>query len=452
MIRAVTFTLLQLMARKAECLRRASQPTRPMRSLAIIFIVIALPARAQQGATLSKGYQFSGTGQPSQVFSDQFSNSCSSGSQNPYAGMNPLICKGVQGPADTAGRCSLKGMRLLHQYGNTCYYCQPLNPPIQGIIVPMDQLGPANQQGFRCGIDEADPKCYAVCMGGRRYVPPSQSPPTSTGRQAAGGCTPPDNLSIADRARWYQENVLSGRVRCKGAYDPCDNPSAPAWCTDKGQTVYTGEPARPGAAGQAGNGGPGDPGGREASTDTCQEKPPETGTDRITGQLLSAEWEQWCLAWQELFTAKVVDTLSKKYGARFYKDYKQIYFQFRATAVQYRSDGLFGLEGGRAVGQYPKEYMQLQSEFDSDAWAALRSLQSDLNNSPKTREKLKFPAGSQYSPKSKNQTTTIGFPGQLPCTFLIYIRPPSNLKDAGCPYPEPGSSSDTSSPFNERNF
>jgi hypothetical protein len=131
------------------------------------------------------------------------------------------------------GRCSLKGMKLLHQYGDTCYYCQAINPPIQGVIVPMDQLASANQQGFRCDIDEADPKCYAVCMGGGKYVPPTSTPSKQITGSAGGGCIPADNLSPAERANWYQQNVPSGRIRCPGAYDPCANPSAPAWCATK---------------------------------------------------------------------------------------------------------------------------------------------------------------------------------------------------------------------------
>lgn len=47
---------------------------------------------------------------------------------------------------------------------------------------------------------------------------------------SAQRCIPPDNLSPADRARWYQENVLSGHIRCKGAYNPCNNVDAPSWC------------------------------------------------------------------------------------------------------------------------------------------------------------------------------------------------------------------------------
>jgi hypothetical protein len=63
--------------------------------MALLLLLVATSVEAQQGASLGQGYEFSGTGQPSQVFSDQFSSTCSSGSANPYAGMNPLMCKGV---------------------------------------------------------------------------------------------------------------------------------------------------------------------------------------------------------------------------------------------------------------------------------------------------------------------------------------------------------------------
>ncbi|MGH8014128.1 MAG: neutral zinc metallopeptidase [Candidatus Binataceae bacterium] len=165
------------------------------------------------------------------TYSDQFSTNCSSGNASPYAGMDPLTCYGVMMPTASNGACiGARGWRLLHQAGNTCYFCQPINPPTNGIIVPLDELNLARQQGFVCGVDQADPNCMAVCTGGRQappYVPPRQPPVVSSG---GGGCTPPDYLTPEQRAEWYQENVLSGKIRCPGSYNPCDNPDAPAWC------------------------------------------------------------------------------------------------------------------------------------------------------------------------------------------------------------------------------
>jgi hypothetical protein len=54
------------------------------------------------------------------TYSDQFSNSCRDAS--PFAEMNPLACKGVVQPADTSGRCSLAGLRLVRRSGNMCFY------------------------------------------------------------------------------------------------------------------------------------------------------------------------------------------------------------------------------------------------------------------------------------------------------------------------------------------
>jgi hypothetical protein len=165
------------------------------------------------------------------TYSDQFSTDCSSRNTSPYAGMDPLSCYGVMMPTDSRGVCSgARGWRLLKQVGSTCYFCQPINPPINGIIVPLDQLNLARQQGYVCGVDQSNPNCMAVC---RRegpittYVPPRPAPPSFS---SGNGCVPPDYLSPAQRQRWYRENILSGKVRCPGAYNPCDNPDAPAWC------------------------------------------------------------------------------------------------------------------------------------------------------------------------------------------------------------------------------
>jgi hypothetical protein len=127
-------------------------------------------------------------------YQDEFSRKCEqSNSANPYAGMDPLSCHGVMAPTDSRNNCSLRGITLLQKWGNTCYYCQPINPPINGIIVPLDQLAKFGRQGYRCGVDQADPKCMAICTGGGQYTPPS--PPQEAPTQSA--CDPQAAVSPA---------------------------------------------------------------------------------------------------------------------------------------------------------------------------------------------------------------------------------------------------------------
>jgi hypothetical protein len=56
--------------------------------------------------------------------------------------------------------------------------------------------------------------------------------PSVAVRQNPDPCIPPDTLTPNQRGAWYQANVLSGRIRCTGGYDPCANPDAPVWCTN----------------------------------------------------------------------------------------------------------------------------------------------------------------------------------------------------------------------------
>jgi len=153
-------------------------------SVLAVLTLMAIQTRAQEPAgNQGPGEIFASGGEP--IYEDQFSSSCEkNNANNPYAGMNPLVCYGVMAPADSTGKCSLWGMTVWKQEGNTCYYCQPINPPTQGFLVPMDELGAADNQGFRCGVDQADPQCYAVCQGsgtfnpppGTQRVPPSANP------------------------------------------------------------------------------------------------------------------------------------------------------------------------------------------------------------------------------------------------------------------------------------
>ena len=129
---------------------------------------------SQQGAnrSTSDGDEFAQSNPA--VPSEQFSGAggCSVPNTNPYAGMNPLLCKGVAAPVDSGGQCSLAGLQVLKVVGTTCYYCQRLNPPINGIIVPLGQLPAATAKGYRCGVDEADPGCSAVCQGSAMNTAP----------------------------------------------------------------------------------------------------------------------------------------------------------------------------------------------------------------------------------------------------------------------------------------
>jgi hypothetical protein len=173
----------------------------PAAVLALAFFLSA-PARAQQQTTTAPvGDVFESS---SNVYSDQFSSSCEKGNTSPYAGMNPLVCYGVMAPTDSAGKCSLGGMEVLKQEGNTCYYCQKLNPPINGVIIPFDDLAQADAQGFKCGVDQADPNCQAVCSrdsGSGPYVPPpgttlEGTPPGTKGvTRTPGPSTPTPSTS-----------------------------------------------------------------------------------------------------------------------------------------------------------------------------------------------------------------------------------------------------------------
>jgi hypothetical protein len=185
---------------------------------AILALLILGPSYAQQtvfSGTAQVGDQFAGGA--SSVPSEQFAGgSCSVRNTSPYAGMNPLACKGVANPVDSRGQCSLAGLRLLRVVGNMCYYCQTINPPIKGIIVPLSQMATANSQGYRCGIDQANPGCYAVCQGG-------VTPATPT----ANSYLPPACQQASPPA-WCPNSAGPGKPDCSagvpGGYQPRFNP------------------------------------------------------------------------------------------------------------------------------------------------------------------------------------------------------------------------------------
>ena len=134
-------------------------------------------------ASIALGQEQFSAGDGSTTYTDQFQSNCHQGQQqNIFAqlGMNPMACRGQVAPQDSNGRCTLQGMTLLRQIGNTCYYCSPIVPPIKGILIPYDQVGNAQHQGYACGVDQLDPNCTAICTradSSTQYTPP---PPPST--------------------------------------------------------------------------------------------------------------------------------------------------------------------------------------------------------------------------------------------------------------------------------
>ena len=201
-----------------------------MGAVALAVLAIACPgACAQQSTTptLKTGI----------TYEDPSSETCEQQNQNnPYTGMDPLTCYGVMSPTDSRGECSLGGMQVWKHVGNTCYYCSPITSAPNTIIVPMDQVGTADNQGFRCGVDQTD-ACMAICSGGDTYsplpgtvvkgggpgLPPTPAPPR-------GG--PPPNYAPQPGP----PPVAGASNPClpfgPGGYDYCANPpgTQPAGC------------------------------------------------------------------------------------------------------------------------------------------------------------------------------------------------------------------------------
>ncbi len=216
-----------------------------MRVLAVIaalglFVYLPGGARAQQE-----------TPQPSKTttlkggvtYEDNSSESCEKQNENnPYTGMNPLVCYGVMAPTDSRGQCSLGGMQVWKHEGSTCYYCQAINPPIDGLIVPMDQIADAERQGFRCGVDQAD-ACMAICSGGGTYKPPPGTtveggPPEPGPGGIPGQPSPgPPNQNPSPQPPLGGQIGNLGSNPCEpfgpGGYNYCANPAGtrlPAGC------------------------------------------------------------------------------------------------------------------------------------------------------------------------------------------------------------------------------
>jgi hypothetical protein len=170
-----------LLPRHVECRRKRLCDRMPAGCWAALIFLLLVTSRVRAQDI------FNSSSVNSSPYQDEFSRNCEpSNSANPYAGMDPLSCHGVMAPTDSRNQCSLRGMTLLQKWGNTCYYCQPINPPINGIILPLDQIAKAGRQGYRCGVDQADPKCMAICTGGGQFRPP----PPAQKQPAPSGCDP----------------------------------------------------------------------------------------------------------------------------------------------------------------------------------------------------------------------------------------------------------------------
>ncbi len=193
------------------------------------------------------------------TYEDQSSQTCEEQNQNnPYMGMDPLTCHGEMAPTDSRGECSLNIGPVWKQAGNTCYYCSPITLPPIAMIVPMDQVGTADSQGFECGVDQAD-ACMAVCYGGSTYTPPQGTivkgggpglPPTPKPPQ---GGPPPGYAPQPGPAGGI--GYVPGANPClpqgPGGYDYCQNgPGArlPAGCQCSQKPQPAVKPTRPGAA------------------------------------------------------------------------------------------------------------------------------------------------------------------------------------------------------------
>lgn len=148
------------------------------RNVAIAFLLAvgAFAQRAQQGAVGWDEYSTN-----TKTYSDEFSTNCGAKRTSPYAGMDPVTCRGVEMPVDSSGKCTASsGWRFLRRIGNTCYFCVRRPPPAGGaIVIPIDQLQNARVQGWACGVDQTNPGCTAVCTrfrGSGPYLPPGSVP------------------------------------------------------------------------------------------------------------------------------------------------------------------------------------------------------------------------------------------------------------------------------------
>lgn len=130
-----------------------------------------------------------------------------------FAGQDPLSVKGEVMPAASNGQCIPPGnlqWKLLAKIGGTCYYTEPLNPPINGYVTNMDNVGAVEKLGGRCGVDEFDAS-KAVCQNsGDQFAGAAKSTGLPAGIGPQGG--PSGSLPSTGNYR---------RQIPPPAYDPC---------------------------------------------------------------------------------------------------------------------------------------------------------------------------------------------------------------------------------------
>ncbi len=229
--------------------------------LCSLLLILVFPGLAPAQDTFSSG---SGTSAAPTTYGDQFASSCEE-SEPPnvfkQVGMNPLVCHGQVGPQDSQKECSYAGMKMIAHIGETCYYCAPIVPPMNGIIIPLDQVRNATNQGFSCYGDQVDPSCMSICTkpGSLKYNPPPISGVTPNPVPVTGG--PPTNESGPMPGPAGGIGYVPGPDPCiaGGGYNYCNNgPGArlPAGCTcnnpspspEKGLRLNTGT-SQPGTTG-----------------------------------------------------------------------------------------------------------------------------------------------------------------------------------------------------------
>ena len=217
---------------------KSRSPLAPiMRKKPALFTFTALAVAVLAQVTLLCAQTLQG-GVQQTTSTDPASTGCSESNDNPYAGMNPLVCHGVSAPPDSAGKCSLSGMKVFKQEGNICYYCSAVNPPTPGIIIPINQVAQAGSQGYKCGVDQAEPNCMAVCTrqsGSGPYVPPANTQPVPGPSSSTGGGSPgpaPRGGGSPTPGPPLQGGASANPCQPfgPGGYDYCANPTQPAGC------------------------------------------------------------------------------------------------------------------------------------------------------------------------------------------------------------------------------
>jgi hypothetical protein len=332
---------------------------------------------------------FSGGSEP-KIYSDQYSASCQQNEPpNVYkqAGMNPLVCHGQSGPQDSRKRCSYRGMREIAHIGETCYYCAPIVPPINGIIVPYSQVPGATNQGFKCSVDQVDPDCMAICSksGDLAYTPPG-----SNGYVPAPKSGPPIVYSTPFPGPLGGDRQVAGPDPCMAGpgYNYCDNgPGArlPAGCICSNPGPGGGLPptARQPVPQKPLNG----------NLDIC-DHPPEEGNN----QALNQAWYQWCIDWQKLLEEKVAKPLTAQFGnvlsppGSKYK-YVQITYDAKVRITNNRQATVVG------------QYTYWSSDGNRTGFAFAQRTETLFNQLK--GQVPPFPAGSKYASIDRPQAYTM---------------------------------------------